>query len=240
MHSLKYLLILNMMISVSFVQGQGMESKVCDAILDSIMQPNLTGDLYTTTDKGIGSQYFIEQWLPGDVYLSNNILVKNHYLRFNQYYNKVMWLTPTSHQQVILDKEQVEGFCLYTNYGQQHLFWKIPVKPDLAFDTSFVYAEVLYKDSISLFILRKVERSGYEVLKTGAYSRDIYNVNTTYYFRMENGKTIGFKKYRRRAVVALFPDKKKEILAKLKELKQINAHNESEIQIITRALNEVL
>lgn len=240
MHSIKYLLILNIIFSVSFVQGQGMESEACDAILDSIMQPNLTGDLYTTTDKGIGSQYFTEQWLIGDVYLSNNIQVKNHYLRFNQYYNKLMWLTPTSHQQVMLDKEQVEGFCLHTNYGQSHCFWKIAVKPDLSYDTLLVYAEVLYKDSISLFLHKRIERSGYEVLKTGAYSKDVYRVNTTYYFRMEDGKTIGFKKYRKRLVAALFPDKKKAILAKFKELKQISSHNESDIQLIAKALNEVL
>lgn len=240
MHSIKYLLILHLFLSLSFVQGQGIESKTCDAILDSIMQPNLTGDLYTTTVKGIGSQYFIDQWLLGDVYLSNNIVVKNRYLRFNQYYNKLMWLTSTNHQQVMLDKEPVEGFCLNTNFGQSICFWKIPVKPDLSFDTIQVYAEVLYDDSISLFVYKRIERSGYEVIKSGAYSKDIYRINTTYYLMMEDGKTIGFKKYRKRFVAALFPDKKKEILAKMKEMRQISSHNESDIQLITKALNEVL
>lgn len=240
MRSLKYFLFLSIIFSGSFVQGQGMGSKVCDVILDSIVQPNLMGDLFTTNDKGIGSQYFIEQWLNGDIYLSNNILVKNHYIRFNLYYNKLMWLTPTSHQQVVLDKEQVKGFCLNTNYGKQHCFWRIPVKPDLSIDTILVYAEVIYQDSISLFVHRKVERSGYEVLKASAYSKDIYNVSTTYYFMMENGKTIGFKKFRKRAVAALFPDKKEEILIKFKELKQTSSHNESDIQLIARALNEAL
>ncbi len=240
MNSQKHLFVLMILFSTSLVRGQVGESEIYNAILDSIMQPNLTGDLFVTTDKGIGSQYFIEDWLAGDIYLSNKTIVKNQHLKFNQYYNKLLWLTPTSHQQVMLDKEQVKGFCLNTKYGQQYCFWKIPVKPDLYLDTIMVYAEVLYQDSISLFIHRKIERNGYQVLNSGAYSKDVYRINTTYYFRMENGKTIGFKKYRKLTIAGFFPDRKKLILAKLRELKQSNLRNESEIQLITRALNEVL
>ncbi len=240
MRILLYILITAAIFPAEVMYAQESKSCLCNATLDSIMEPVLTGDLYQTWDKGIGSQYYTDEWLLGDVYLTNKTVVKDKYLRFNQYYNKLMWLTPINHQQVMLDKEQMEGFCLKPTSGLRFCFQKIPVKPDLSPDSLLVFGQILYKDSISLFIHRKVERSGYEVMNSSSSFKNVYNVNVTYYFMMENGRTIGFKKCRKRHILELFPDHRGLILAKLKELKQRHFRSVTDLQNITQVLNEVL
>jgi hypothetical protein len=90
-----------------------------------------------------------------------------------------------------------------------------------------------------LFVYRKIVFTGYDVTSTDYY-RDIYQLSTLYLFKLENGKTIGFRRYKKRDVIMLFPDKKEMIIAKLRELKQHHFRTEADLINITRALNEVL
>jgi hypothetical protein len=240
MRYLKYVLFLIVCWPVVFIQGQSTIACTCDTILDSLMESQLAGDLYLQLDRGVGSQYFTDEWLKGEVYLSNKTVVRNKYLKYNQYLDKLMWLTPANHQQIMLDKEPIEGFCISNNFGNKYYFQKIPIKVDMSPDSLLVFGEVLYQNKISLYAYRKVILTGYEVASTGSYYKNIYTVNTIYFFMLENGRTIGFKKYRKHNIIQLFPDKKDQIVAKLKELKQRHFRNEADLKNITKVLNEVL
>jgi hypothetical protein len=54
---------------------------------------------------------------------------------------------------------------------------------------------------------------------------------------LENGKTIGFRRYKKRDIIMLFPDKKQKIIAKLRELKLRHFRTEADLINITKALN---
>jgi hypothetical protein len=84
-----------------------------------------------------------------------------------------------------------------------------------------------------------VERSGYEVMNSTSGFKNVYAITVTYYFMMENGRTIGFKKCRKRHILELFPDHKELILARLKESKQRHYRSITDLQNITQVLNEV-
>lgn len=235
MRNLKYLLAI-VFLRLGYIQAQSTDAVDCNAILSTIMVPNLTGDLYQEMDNGIGSQYYIKEWLPGDIYLTNNAVVRDKFIRFNLYYNKLMWFTPLDHKQIMLDKEQIQGFSI--DFGQKHFFQKITIKPELVFDSLKVYAETLYEDRISLFVYRKVVQAGYEVDKQR--SKTVYKMVTSYYLMLENGRTIGMKKYSKRNILLVFPEQKEQILAKFKAEKIRHFRRLPDLIRTTQALNEVL
>jgi hypothetical protein len=239
MCKLKYIFFAIAFWPVFIVQGQKPTS--CDAVLNSLIEPNLTGDSYQSPLplSSIGSQFFIEDWLNGDIYLSNKNIVRNMNLRYNAYLDMLIWLTPLNYEQVKLDKAPIEGFCLNGKSGATHCFIKIPIKYDLSFDSLVVFGEVLYQSRISLFAYRRVDFAGYDINSTDYYI-ETYKLSTLYLFRLENGKTIGFRRYKKRDVVKLFPDKKEMIIAKLRELKQHHFRTEADLINITKALNEAL
>ncbi len=222
-----------------WVQAQGTYS--FDAVLDSLTEPKLFGDLYKSPlpKSSVGSQFFIDDWLYGDIYLSNNNIVKNKVLKYNAYLDMLIWNPLIDYQEVKLDKDQIEAFSLHGQSGESYYFQKIPVKPDLASDSVVVFGEVLYLNRISLFAYRKVVVADHEVGVTDYY-RDVYKVNTLYIFRLENGKTLGFRRHKKRDILTLFPGKKEMIIAKLRELKQHRFRTEADLINITKVLNEVL
>jgi hypothetical protein len=221
--------------------AQGQETTSCDAMIDPLTEPKLIGDLYQPPlpMSSVGSEFYIDDWLNGDIYLSNNNIVRDKALKYNGYRDLLIWLTPVNHEQVKLDKDHIEGFCLNGKSGVKQCFKKIPIKYDLASDSVSVFAEVLYQNRISLFAYRKVTFEGYDVTSTDYY-RDIYMLRTLYLFKLENGKTIGFRRYKKRDIIVLFPDKKQKIIAKLRELKLRHFRTEADLINITKALNEVL
>ncbi len=240
MRNLKYVFFLMTCWPVVFIKGQSGLACNCGEILDSLMEPNLYGDIYQQVDIGIGSQYFTEEWLKGEVYLTNKTTVGGKYLRYNQYLDRLLWLIPASNQQVLLDKEQIEGFCLNNKPGHKYCFQKIPVKVDMMPDSLLVFGEILYQNKISLYAFRKVILTGYELVNTGSYGKNIYTVNTTYFLKLKNGRTVGFKKYRKHDIIHLFPDKKELIVTKFKEMKQHHFRTETDLLNIAKVLNEVL
>jgi hypothetical protein len=239
MCNLKYIFFLIAFWPVIIMQGQ--ETYSCDAMLDSLIEPKLTGDLFQPPNPGSleGSQFFIEDWLNGDVYLTNKNIVRNKVLKYNGFLDRLICLTPVNYQQVNLDKDQIEGFCLNDKSGVTYCFKKIPIKDDLSPDSLSVFAEVLSQSRISLFAYRKVINKGYEVTSNGHYS-DIYKAQPLYLFGFENGKTIGFKRCNKHDVMMLFPDKKEVIMAKLKELKLPHFLTEADLIQVTKVLNEIL
>lgn len=222
------------------LKGQGITRYDCDSVLISITEPKLFGDLYQQKNIGIGSQYYIEDWLNGDVYLSNKCVVKNQYLRYNGFLDRLMWFTPGTHQQVKLDKEQIEGFCLNSRTGKDYCYEKIIIKEELIFDSVAVFAEVLYKSDISLYAYRKIDIVGYHVVSRGSKYMDIYKLENTYFLKLENGKTLGFKKFGKHNIYKLFPDKKALISSRFKKSKLRHIWTEDDLILAAQDLNEIL
>ena len=73
MCNLKYVFLSIVFLPVMIVYGQ--ETTSCDALLDLLNEPKLIGDYYQPPlpMSSVGSQFLIEDWLYGDIYLSNKI-----------------------------------------------------------------------------------------------------------------------------------------------------------------------
>lgn len=239
MCNLKYALFSMVFLPVIFVSAQ--ETFTCETVLDSLIEPKLIGDVYQSPllVTSVGSQFFKDDWLHGDIYLSNNNIVKNKVLKYNAFLDMLILNSPFGYQQVKLDKGQIEGFCLHGRLGETYCFKKIPVRYDLTSDSVDVFGEVLYENNISLYAYRKVVTDGYDE-SISAYYRKVYKLKTHYFLRMENGKTLGCGRHKKHDIVALFPEKKEMIIAKFREIKQLRFRTEADLINITRILNEVL
>jgi hypothetical protein len=240
MCNLKYAFFCLVLWPVILLRGQEINYCECNSMLDSLIEPKLFGDLYQPQKNGVGSQYYIKEWLNGDIYLTNGNIIKNNNLRYNGFLDRLMWITPISYQQVKLDKEQIKGFCLNDKYGTKYNYEKILIKDEFSPDSFPVYGEVLYKNRISLVAYRKVALAGYNVVPGGSYYEDVYKLSNSYLFKLENGKTLGFKRFRKRDISKLFPDKTELIVNKFRELKQRQFRTEADLIRVTKALNDFL
>jgi hypothetical protein len=221
--------------------SQAQETKLCncDNQTESITEPKLIGELFSPKKSIIGSQNFIDEWLDGVVLLSNNITVKNKLLRYNGFIDRVIWLVPGCLQQVKLDKESVDGFCLNANDTDQPLcFKKIKIKEELTADSVIVYAQELYNNRLSLYAYRKVEFSGREITN-GKYYTDKFSKVNIYFFKLGN-KTTGFKRFKKRDILKLFPGKKEQINNQFSTYKQRRFKSEQDLVRIAELLNGIV
>jgi len=177
----------------------------------------------------------------GEVYLGNNHTVKTKNLRYNGYFDQLVYLNSGNSQQIKIDKEQVERFCLY-NSVNSYCFKKIKIRKELSLtpDTITVYAQVLFESKISLYAHRNVEITGTVIDSKCNCYKDVYTNKYMYYFKTQNGKTIGFKRFKKKDIIKLFPDKKELILNKFRSTKQRRFRNESDLVNIATALNEII
>jgi hypothetical protein len=243
MRKIIYLFFLAIIGGNNFISNaQDLNSCNCDTLLTKITEPKLIGDLFQQQQIGVGSQYYIGDWLKGDVLLDNNYVVKNKNLRYNAFFDRLIWLTPESFQQVKLDPGLVQGFSLTTKLGSTISFKKIKIKDEVRItsDSVFIYAQVLLESNVSLFAHRKIEITGNEIAQGGTHFLDVYTLKNIYYFKFSNGKTIGFKRFRKHDIIKMFPDKKEIIKGKLKEAGQHRFNTEADLVNVTRVLSDIL
>ena len=142
---------------------------------------------------------FYKSWLPGELLMSNGMIVKNKFLGYNSLLDELIWMRTTDYQQVILNKKIIAGFSLYDTKNQKIAeFRKFQVKNWLTGDSAYNYLQVLVEGKISLYVQRKVvvlssinefqDQDQYYLLKEGR----LYSLvpNRWFLFRiMGNDKT---------------------------------------------------
>lgn len=239
---IRYFLVLNIFfVWVNSIFGQHGTICNCDSLYLDNIEPRLIGDAYFYGKIGKGSLYFTDDWLSGDVVLSSNVVVKNKKLRYNGFIDRLIWLVPDVYQQVKLDKESVGAFTLYDKQLEvKHEFRKICIKELLIADSTKVYAKLLYKNKVSLYAYYKVELAGTEMESGNSHFVDVYAKKTVYYFMFDNGQTLGFKRFKKRDIINLFPGKKEQILKNFRKYGQRRFKTEADLIKITEVLNGVL
>lgn len=235
----KLIILIIACISAVYSNGQENASCKCDSLYGEITEPRLIGDLFLNREKGSVIQYFIYDWLDGNVFLSNNMTVKNKLLRYNGYFDRLIWLT-RNFQQVKLDKESVDGFSLNDKVtGKSYSFGKIKIKEALSTDSAIVYAQLLYLNNLSLYAYRKVILTGIEEDKGNHTITDEFEKRTFYYFKSGNNTLKGFRHINKKNILKIFPDRKEQIANLLRTEKQRRYKTEEDLIRVTELLNKM-
>lgn len=213
----------------------------CDSTINQLVETKLTGELFQIVKIGQGSQFFSDEWLVGDVYLTNNSTVHNIRLKYNGFLDEIIWLESNSYSQIKLDKDLLAGFSLKDpTRNSVYNFSKIKIKKD--FDSTLIFGQVLYSGKISLVAYRRVVKSAPIIVieSDRSYYKDVYQNSFVFYFLMPNGKTVGFKSINKKNLLALFLEKAELLKRALKEKKQRRFKTENDLIKITGILNSVL
>jgi len=223
------------------VDSQDVKLGNCLDEYSNSIEPELKGQVYKGLAGLLGDEFFNPSYLKGDIFLSNGQIAYGQYLRYNGRIDELLLLRPETSHQILLDKYFIQGFCLKkTDSSVQIFFDKISVIKELGADSSQIFAQVLYRNKLSLYAFRRFLNnqhilvrlnSGEEVLQNS------YAASFIYYFKLPNGQTIGFKSLKGRDLYKLFPGNKELIKKFFKEKHQRRFNTEEDLIRITKLLN---
>jgi hypothetical protein len=218
--------------------AQNTVSFQCDSLLKKIMEPRLTGDLYIKPIPSSVSQFFMDDWVIGTVYLSNDQTITNVYLKYNGYIDHPIWMTD-DFVQIRLDRDPIRFFCLADKYnpGKSYCFERIKISEETATDSVKVFAQVLYKNHLSLYVQRKVVLTGVEERKQDRFIIDSYEKRNIYFFRLGEQMKQGFRKISKTTVLKTFPERKDDVEKLIRSEKPSRIRTEEDLIKFTARLN---
>ncbi len=156
----------------------------CNCIDDTHITENfenkLSGRIYVNNYMDYNIQFFYK-WALGDVVMADGQIIKNKYIRYNRYYDELLWLRKSDYKTAIVDKETVNEFIIYAeNNAPYAYFKKSRIKNWYQSDSTDVFLQVLTEGNISLYAFRTVM-----VIKNKneIYDKNIYYllINNDYY-----------------------------------------------------------
>jgi hypothetical protein len=218
--------------------GQNPASCHCDSILGKLMEPRLTGENYNKPLPSSISQFFTDEWLLGTIHLTNNLTVENQYFKYNGYIGHLIWMND-DFKQIRLDNDPIRFFCLADKFitGKSYCFEKIKISNEPASDSVMVFAQVLYKNFLSLFVQRKVVLIGVEERKQDRFIIDSYEKRNIYFFKLGEHLTQGFRKIRKTSVLRTFPERKEDIEKLFRSEKPYRVRTEEDLIRFAARLN---
>jgi hypothetical protein len=163
-------------------------------------QGKLSGRYYVNRMMNYGSQFFYK-WANGDVIMNDGQIIRNKLIRYNRYYDELIWLRKPDYKTAIIGKETVDEFIIYSEDNTPYAhFRKTKIKNWYQSDSIDVFLQVLTEGNISLYVFRTVTviRNKIEI-----YDKDIYYlmIDNTYY-RIDPS---------RRGLMRAIPQKKAEL-----------------------------
>lgn len=178
----------------------------------------LTGEVFVTTMQADGSPYLHDDWVKGDLKLRDSTLVEGQDFRYNGYLDELIWRQPRTLQSIKINKETVSAFTLYPNEHDTLVFRNINIKPWYESDELNLYAQILYKDEVTLVAHQRIRRTGETHRSTGGriIARPRIEHDPVYYFVMPDGEAREISRKSRRAISRLFPDHRREVRSALR------------------------
>lgn len=211
-----------------------------DTASDEYFEQGLSGKMNITPRRPIGDQHYpAEEWLTGDVLLENGNAIKNKLLRYNGYLDELFWLYEGDYQQIQVDKNMISEFTLHTPAGTQARFRRIGVYSPILIGKDEIFAEILYEGHVSVYSCRRVietTRGDYRVgdkLIGGIKIKPGH----LYIFRLPDNTIRIIQKIRRRNILNLFPDQRREIRRLMRE-KRLRPRNEKELVEAAKVLED--
>ncbi len=178
----------NLIISIIIVlltnAGLLSQEYYCNCVEDISMTENfqkrLSGRYFVSRTMNYGSQFYYK-WANGDVIMNDGQIIRNKYIRYNRYYDELIWLRKSDYKTALMEKETIDEFIIYAEDNTPYAhFIKTRIKKWYQFDSTDVFLQVLTEGYISLYAFRTVTviRNKIEI-----YDKDIYYLlmNNEYY-----------------------------------------------------------
>jgi hypothetical protein len=237
----KEVLFIAFFISMVQVYSQDINPGSIDSLNSQLKEPYLIGDVFFPK-VGRGSQFFKDEWLPGDILMVNNFMVYDKILNYDGLIDELIYSKLNSAAKVILDKGLVSSFCLKDKESDSvYCFSKIKIKKGFYMDSCEIFAQILYANKLSLFAYRRVilDEPDQVTKNNRDFFLDVFKPSPIYYFRFPEGKTIGFKRISKKTLLALFPENTDSVKKALKENKLRKFNTETDLIRFTEILNFV-
>lgn len=161
-----------------------------------------------------GNPYLIDEWLDGEIILSNGSIVGNIKLKYDGYRDDVLWLHERNMQHIILDRSQLSGFTLtIPETGEKLQFKKIERAALGLPGMGDLFVEVLFSDTVSLYVHRRIVkiRDIYERRGRSRYIFAEIESDPVYYFLLPGNTAIRLDNINRRSLYRAFPEKRNEL-----------------------------
>jgi hypothetical protein len=203
--------------------------------------PTLSGEIILPSTGLKGSQFYINDWLEGEIFFTDGTSVSDKKFRYNGYTDDVLWLHEGSKQVVLIDRNLIEKFSLYLPGNPEPLvFEKMPLKSALQQGTGDVFAHLLYKDTISLFAIRQVVKKR-DVIEKRGNARGLFTEiepKHIYFLILPCGRVAIIGKSRRKSIYRAFPEFREQLRTAFTDSRN-RLRDENEMIEAVRIINEI-
>lgn len=193
------------------------------------LEGKLTGTVFVLSSKS-NSNYFLQnEWVQGSITLDDNDFYDGIKMRYNAFEDKLVVYNDNLRSLFTVDKERVRSFTVNTLDGE-HKFVRYFYN---GYPAGERYFEVLYSGNRDFLAFREIveEKTRPYVDKFGIMKDIRFKENSTYFLYSPE---TGFKKIRlrRRSVLNVFPENKREIRRLLRRNKVNNFEEKGMIRAI--------
>ena len=206
---------------------------------DTIFSPKLTGEAFIENKQYIGEQYFITDWVKGDILLSTGDIVYNKSLKYNGLFDEVIWMNTSNFSKYKLDKSFISDFWLKRDQGDTIHFKRVNADETNSNHPTEIFVQVGIEGKVSLYIQRKIRIVSEEYMYHNnklLYYNNIAN-RPLYYIKLPSTGLTCMNRIHRRTFLRLFPDQKKKISKLLKD-HHLNFKTEYDLIKVIGLLNE--
>jgi hypothetical protein len=188
--------------------------------------PRLSGEMIYFSESTKGSQYFLNNWVVGEITLASGEKIYCNNLNYNGYIDELIWVHPDYFRHVVIDRNNVKEFTLENNNSKfrfANLGLKEATDPE---DLNF-YAEILYSGNFNLYAQRKVSRVGSDffIHQKQRISRPKVEPTPVFYIDIPGYQMVTVSKLNRRNLLLAFPAYRQELRQELRN-NNINLYDE--------------
>ncbi len=223
---------LSIKLSTSIVSGQSAE---INGVINDLNEPVLYGEVLNHHFQAVGSQYFIDGWTEGEIYLENGEIAHNRMMQYNGFRDQLYWLNPSTSDIVILDKYLVRKFNLRMPLTADTVTFR-RIEPGLngSYGPDGIFAQVLVEDDCSLYVFRKIENTGERniVQNERRVTLPVLEPRPVYIIRNPDNSYNSFQRIRRQTVINLFPGISDELRRELLETRNRVRNEEDLIEAV--------
>ncbi|HHN47476.1 MAG TPA: hypothetical protein ENN08_00825 [Bacteroidales bacterium] len=209
---------------------------------EALFKAHLSGEVYTPPVIHSGSQWFIGDWANSNVTLITGEKVSDVMLRYNGYLDELFWLTPGTFEQVRLDKNLIRQFEMEDpGSGEKLIFKNLEVNNILAPGSIQVFAQLLHRGDISLYVHRKIRETGAttSVMVGGTLvARRVLGPDYQYYLQ-HRSELPGAIQPARRSLMRTFPQHRRQIRQALRQ-HNIRIRNEAQLIYAIEIINDLV
>jgi hypothetical protein len=203
---------------------------------------HLSGEVFQSGQASVGSQYFYEEWLEGDVLLKSGQLVERKMLRYNGLLDELIWMPAPTRPQVRVDKNMVAQFSIVLpGTSKKVVFENVTIRPRFQSSEINIFAQALHRENLSLYAYRKVKQKDELTRRTerGVYIIPVLEPDPVYYIVFSDHQAVPLRKLNNRSLIRVFPDQRREIREILRD-ENLRIRTERDMILAVMAINRLI